>query len=109
MIDAGALNRRVYVQKRSQDKDTVGQRDLTWQNFLRCWARIEQLQGRELEMAQAIRREINHRVVIRYRKDITTSMRVVYQGRYLNVEAVLDPDTEHVLLHLMCSEGMNNG
>lgn len=108
-IDAGALNRRVLIQARSQTKDTVGQRDISWNNVARCWARIEQLQGRELETAQAINAEITHRVVIRYRSGITAAMRVVYQGRFLNIEAPLDIDTDHILLHLMCSEGLNRG
>jgi len=108
-LRSGELNRRITIQQRDSEQNTFGQQLLTWSDVLICWAGIEQMQGRELEMAQAINAETTHRVTIRYRAGITPAMRVLYQGRVLNVLSVLDIDTAHVALHLMCSGGLNQG
>ena len=109
-IDAGKLDRRIVVQQRANDKDSSGQRSMLWSDVTAMWARIEQLQGRELELAQAINAEITHRITVRYRSWITAAHRVIYQGRVMGIVAPpIDVDTEHVLLHLMCSEGINRG
>jgi SPP1 family predicted phage head-tail adaptor len=36
-------------------------------------------------------------------------MRVIYQGRVFDIQSVIDVDTQHRRLALMCSEGLNQG
>lgn len=108
-LRSGDLNRRVTIQQRATTPDTFGQQSGIWTDVASCWAGIEQLMGRELEMAQAINAETTHRITLRYRAGITPAMRVLYQARVLNVLSVIDPDTAHVSLQLMCSEGLNQG
>jgi SPP1 family predicted phage head-tail adaptor len=106
---AGDLRRQIKIQQRSTAQDTLGQPVLTWTDVCTTWADIQPLSGRELELAQAINAEVNHQVTIRYRTGITAAMRVLYQGRIFNIQAVMDVDTRHKELQLMCSEGLNNG
>ena len=103
------LNRRVLIQQRSTTKDSFGQQSTAWTDLLTCWAHIEPLSGRELVNAQAVNAEVTHTVTIRYRSNVTASMRVLYQGRIFNITAVIDPDTSHVWTSLNCSEGLNLG
>lgn len=99
----------MQFQSRAKTRDGFGQRSNTWTDTFKAWVRIEPLSGRELETAQAINNEVTHRVTMRYRTTVTTDMRGVYQGRIFNVLAVLDVETAHVALQLLCSEGLNQG
>lgn len=107
--EAGKLDRRITIQQRSTSKDTFGQESVTWSDRLSCWAKIEPLSGRELELGQAVASEVSHRVTVLYRAGITSAMRVLYQGRYFDIHGVLDVETAHVVLELLCGEGLNQG
>ena len=108
-LDSSSLNRRVTIQSRTSAIDSYGQQVTTWTDVVSCWASIETQSGRELLAAQAINAELTDMVTILYRTTITAAMRVLYQSRVLNIQSVIDPDTAHVALQLMCSEGLNQG
>ena len=103
---AGNLRRQVLIQQRGATVDTYGQRSTTWSDLVTTMADIQPLQGRELELAQAINAEVTHLVVMRYRPGITAAMRVVYQGRRFAIHSVMDVDTRHKTLQLACAEGL---
>lgn len=107
--DSGWLDRRITIQQRASGLDSFGQSSIAWTDYLSCWARIEPLSGHELVTAQAVNAEVTHKVTVLYRPGITAAMRAVYQGRYFNVQNVLDPETAHVISELHCSEGLNPG
>ena len=109
VIPAGALCRRITLQQRSATLDSWGQQVTTWSDLVTAWASIEPLEGRELVTAQALRAETTHKVTIRYRAGITTAMRIVYQGRIFNILSSLDDAMNHVMLQMLCSEGLNEG
>lgn len=106
---AGRLNRQVQIQSCTTAQDAFGQRTQTWTTIATPWAHIEPLDGRKLELAQAINAEVTHQLTLHYRTGITTAHRVLYQTRVYNVHAVLDPEMAHTSLHLLCSEGLNQG
>lgn len=109
-MSARRLNRVVSIQRRSTTQDATGQQVTTWSMLLpSVSAEILPLSGRELMAAQAVRAEVDHQVTIRYRPGITAADRLVYQGRVFNIHAVMDQDTRHVWLTILCSEGLNNG
>jgi SPP1 family predicted phage head-tail adaptor len=108
-LDSSSLNRRITIQSRASTLDSFGQQVTTWTDLLSCWASLESQSGKELLAAQAINSELTDMVTVLYRSTVTAAMRVLYQGRVLNIQSVIDPDTAHVALQLMCSEGLNQG
>jgi len=72
-------------------------------------AEIYPLSGREFIAAQAIQAGVSTRITIRYRSDIQPSMRIVHEGIYYNIKAVLPDPTLRRHLTLMCDSGVNNG
>lgn len=125
MIAAGDLDKRVRVQKLvSPSPDpAMGNEynaplnradDRNWPTVVTRWASIKPLSGRELFMAQQVRADVTHKVVLRYFKDGTTfslragvkpTMRLVYQQRRkLNVVSCIDIDELHEELELLCIE-----
>ncbi len=69
-----------------------------------CWANIQNLKGREYWDSKATNSEVTSKIKIRYRDDITTDMRVEYEGRYFYVDSFFDPYEERKELLLMCKE-----
>ena len=108
-LDSSTLRRRITVQSRATTIDSFGQQVITWIDMMTCWASIEPLTGKELMAAQAVSAELSHTVTVRYRTAITAAMRVIYQGRVFNIQSATDPDTAHVALQLLCTEGLNQG
>ena len=108
-IDSSALNRRITIQSRASTIDSYGQQITTWTDLVSCWASIEPLSGREIIAAQAVSSELSHTVTIRYRSAVTAAMRVLYQSRVFNIQSATDPDTAHIALQLLCSEGLTQG
>lgn len=70
---------------------------------------IEPLRGRELFAAQEHSSETEVRIRIRYRDDVTDRMRVVHDGKYYEIQSVIDPELRHRELELMCSQGVLHG
>ena len=105
---AGKLRHRVELQEQqiAQDPNT-GEMVTTWVTIAQPWAEIVPMSGREFMAAGAEQSEVRGRIVIRYRDDVDSSMRVVYRGRYYNILAVL-PDAESGKEHLtlMVGEGV---
>lgn len=111
---AGALNRRVTLQQRSTSQDSYGEPALTWTDLVTVWAAIEPLSGRELELAQKVASEVTHRMSLRYQSTLTdpkavATLRARYHTRVFDIHAVMNEEEANVLLHLLVSEGVNEG
>src|SRR5689334_20690008 len=112
MIRAGKLRHRVTIQSLvagSPQQKPSGEPDVAWTDLVTCWASVEPLKGRELFAAQEHHSEIEVRIRIRYRSGISSAMRVVFEGKYYNIAATLDPDIRHRELELLCMQGVNDG
>ncbi len=109
MRSSGQLRRFATIEQRTTTKDTTGQALDTWTTVCTPYVDIQPAAGREMLAGEAIASRVSSIVEMRYRSDITAAMRLRYAGRILNIEAVLDVDTRHERLNLMCSEGLNRG
>lgn len=76
----------------------------TWQAVCTVWAEVESLSGRLYFAAQQTAQQSDHRVTIRWRKDIEPGMVVRHEGREFEVQAVLDRDGRRRWLELVCRE-----
>jgi len=108
-LQSGSLNRLVTVQRKSGDKDGLGQSTLIWIDFAVVWANIRYLSGKEYLVGQVEVSKAIASIRIRYREDITAAMRVLYRGAIYNIAAVL-PDTQgREYVDLTVSIGANRG
>ncbi len=108
-MNVGKLNRRITIQQRTEGLDSYGQPNQSWIDVATVWANIKPIKGRELLIAQSMRSEVTHNIDIRYRTGITAAMRVNYNGRFFNIQAVIDENERHQTLALQCTEGTNDG
>ncbi len=101
---AGTLRHRVTLQRRGDTRDGIGTVTETWTNEATVWASIEPLQGREYFEAQRENADVTHKLRIRHRSGVTREMRVIFEDRVFDIEAVLNVEERDRELVLMCKE-----
>lgn len=73
------------------------------------WAFVAPKTGREYDEAQKLRAETTYNVMTRYFPSITTDMRILFRGRILRIESVLNIDEKNEQLQIVASEADTNG
>lgn len=121
IVEPGALNRQIKLQTRQPSQataqDTWGQEQTNWTDWpsagATTWARIAPATGREIAQAGAVEAEVSHAITIRYRTGVHAKMRALYTAggttRVFDIAAVIEADTAHVELKLLCVEGPTLG
>lgn len=99
---AGALNRRLKVQTRAGTQDALGQPVESWSDTFSAWANVRTRGG--LETIRDDREQPVGRVSfrIRYRSDVTTAQRVVFNGEIYAITAVLHDELGREFTDLVC-------
>jgi len=103
-VRSGRLRHRVTIQQPVVAVNGYGERITTWSTVAVVWAAVEPLRGREFFDAEQVQAEISHRVVLRYRSGLTTTMRLLHLTRVLHIGTIIDVDERHRELQLMCRE-----
>lgn len=101
---AGKYRHRVEIQAPAKSYDSEGQQLTTWTTVATVWAEIIPLTGREYFQAKAVNAEITHRVVMRYRRGMKTTWRLLYGARALEIISIADAEENHVESELLCRE-----
>lgn len=103
MINAGELTERITIEQPAKGQNDVGETTLTWSTYATVWAKVQSLAGREAERYGEIVGFSGHKVTIRALPGVSTSMRVVYRSRTLEVGAI--NEYERVwYMELICTE-----
>ena len=100
----GQLRHRVTIQEKSVAADGYGAEDITWGEVATVWGAVAPLSGREFLEGRNLENEVNTRIRIRYRSGLTPSMRVSWDSRVFDVEAVINRFEEDKEIWLMCKE-----
>lgn len=116
-FNSGRLRHRIAIQYQSETQDQVtGEVTYTWVNLTakKLSAEISPASAREFIASAALQSEIIARIVIRWRDDVTTKMRIVHSKNgadtYYNIEGLLsDPKSGLEWLTMPCSAGVNDG
>jgi SPP1 family predicted phage head-tail adaptor len=108
-LQSGALNKRVRLETRSVGTDVHGGQLDVFTPWITVWGRIETISGKALGAAESLQVQVTHEIQIRYRPGVIAPMRAIYQNRYFDIVAVLDPDESHFELLLLCVEGTSRG
>lgn len=108
-MGAGNYRDRVEIQQQSEADDDAGQRVLEWVHYDEVWADVLLPNGKALVASDRENSLVSGSIRIRFRKDITAGMRVLWSSMIFDVKAVL-PDTDkrqHV--DLVVETGGNDG
>jgi SPP1 family predicted phage head-tail adaptor len=107
-MEAGRLRHQVTIQRKTSTTDTYGGPIDVWEDVATVWAAVEPMQGRELVNAQATNSETTTKITTRYTA-VTTADRIIFEGKFYNLQSVIDPELRHRELVIMASEGLNEG
>ncbi|SPA17253.1 phage head closure protein [Cupriavidus taiwanensis] len=102
----GTLRRWVQFQRPVLARSPTGEVFVSsWEDAFACRAAIEPLSGREFMAASEFRADIDTRIRIRWRTDVSPTYRVLYGGQVFNILALLEQRTDHREIHCMCNGG----
>lgn len=107
----GQYNQRVTLQRRIEERNSIGEAVITYQDAMQAWASVEPLNGRELFSAQQTQSEVSTRIRLHWQRGITERMRVVHVTSYAlpatqdvyDILSVLDIRSAHRELQLLCA------
>ncbi|MCA0423658.1 MAG: phage head closure protein [Proteobacteria bacterium] len=88
----GSRRLRATLEESIETPDDIGGVTRSFQPRLVLWAMLIPLAAAERDEAQQQAERITHRLVIRWRGDVTGAMRFVANGRRFDVRGQYDPD-----------------
>jgi len=104
-VKIGDRRELVTIQHRTVTKNSFGEEEESWADYLKVHAFVEPLGGRDFLAAQQAQVEVSTRVNIRYYGCINgKDWRVKWGERIYWIKFVIDPEERHVELDLMCME-----
>jgi len=98
------LRHRVIMQQNQPTINAFGEETEHWVDIATVWASVEPLKGREFFAAQKENSETTVRITIRYRSGISPDMRIKFDGKIYEINAIIDVEERHIELQLMCKE-----
>jgi SPP1 family predicted phage head-tail adaptor len=101
---AAKLRHRVTIQSASQLSDGQGGFTETWTDGGEVYASIEPAKGYEKVQAMQMQTHVTHKIVMRYRTDVTTQSRLKFGTRIFWVKEVLNPKEENKTLEIKAQE-----
>jgi SPP1 family predicted phage head-tail adaptor len=102
----GPLRHRVAIQARTVTQDGYGATVATWATAATVWASVEPLSGREAWQAQSVRPDVTHTVTIRAYDGLTPKHRLLFDGRTLEIESVVNLEERNRYMVLQCKEAV---
>jgi SPP1 family predicted phage head-tail adaptor len=109
MIRAGELRQRVTIQTAAAGTDARWGTVEDWQDVDTVWAKVVPRAATEVTDAKGQQSTVTHDVTMRYRPDVTSKARLVWQGRTLEIVGVVDVDARKRELSIEATERPTNG
>lgn len=102
---AGRLRDHLTLQAHGDVKDAIGGTRKDWFEVGTVWCEVRGVSGRAFLSASAEQSEITVEILMRYRPDVKSGMRLVRGAEIYTIVAPL-PDAKRTELRCMCSEGV---
>lgn len=114
-FNPGELRNKIEIQRYVMTTNEVGEKVKQWQPYAKVWSKFLNANvGKQLAtVAEKKTATIFYEIVIRYRDDIDTTMRISYRGKFYNIDHIppVQPGRRNVETHLFCTlieEGVYN-
>jgi SPP1 family predicted phage head-tail adaptor len=98
------MKRRVTIQSVSRLSDGQGGYTESWADGDTVWASVDPSTGYQKFQAMQMQEPITHKIVMRYRPDVTTATRLRYGDRVFDVAEALDVDEDGRFLKIKAVE-----
>lgn len=101
-MQSGKLDQRVTIEKYSYTTGPIGQVIVTWTPLAEVWAAVEPLNGREFYAAAMTVAQVETRIRIRYRADLSVTDRIRHGDTLHDIQSIINPRSGDRELVLMC-------
>jgi SPP1 family predicted phage head-tail adaptor len=105
-VRAGELRQRIIIEQNTPTRDSFSAEVPHWSTVATLWAKIETVSGAEtIEQQQAAAR-LTHNMTIRYTPGLAPAMRVSWNSRLFDIQAIIDDNKKHEMM-LVCAEAIH--
>ncbi len=101
-MNAGKLRHQVTIKKPIETQNAYGEPEVRWQDIATVWAQVEPLRGREYFASKQMVAEVEVRITIRYRSDVTAKMKIAKGTDDYLIETIINVMERNRELQLMC-------
>lgn len=109
-MDFSKLQHRItFLKSTGRKLNSMGENMPEYTEYMTVWAYVAPRTGREYDEAQKLRAETTYNVLTRYFPNITTDMRILFRGRILSIESVLNVGERNEQLQIVAVEKDRNG
>lgn len=105
-LTAGKLRHTITIEREQSTPDGAGGSYLTWTTVATPRAFIKPMSGGERLQAMRLEATVTHRIFIRYRDDLLTSDRINYNGRLMQIRALINLEERNRWIEIYADEGV---
>lgn len=103
---ASRLRHKLTLQIETRSADDVGGYIRSWSDVVELWAEINPVSGGEKLFGGQLQPEITHKILLRYRDDINSGMRLKFENRVFNIRYVINVAEKNEVLEILATEGV---
>lgn len=103
-VPSGSLRHWMEIERPTETQDAAGQVTRTWTTLARVPCSYQVLSADESIRGEQVQATLRAQFEMRWRSGVTPQMRIVFDGRTLNIRAVFDPDGMRVMLRIIAEE-----
>lgn len=101
----GDLRHRIDIYGKTKIENELGEVDYSFGKIKTIWASIVPQTAKLLtQQAETILSNTTHKIIIRYDKDITQDMYIMFRGKRFDINYILNPYFKNESLEIFCSE-----
>lgn len=103
---AGELRHRIEIQENTTTTlDDAGHaRPEAWNTVATVWGAVVPKEGQEFFRALQTQPNMTDMLKIRYYPGLTSAMRMLFHGRALNIQSVVNVEERNIEMHVLCKE-----
>ena len=105
-ITSGSLRHSITFERQTFVADNAGGGVDTWSDYLTVRAFIKPVSGTERLFSQRLEANITHRIFIRYTAGLTTKDRINFNGRLMQVRALINLEEANKFIEVYAEEGV---
>ncbi|MEY8205448.1 MAG: phage head closure protein [Bermanella sp.] len=91
-VSIGSRNQRISIEQDIGGFDELGAPQESWQEFAPAWAKVTNKSGSESDSGGRLHAAATYWFVIGWLADVNESMRIIWNGKTLNITNAHDPD-----------------
>jgi SPP1 family predicted phage head-tail adaptor len=104
-LKAGHLIHRIIIEQPVETPDGIGGSSVVWTQVAEIRAKVKPVSGSERLWAKRKEADITHKIYTRYANWLTPDMRVNFNGRIMEIDAVINMEERNRWIEITAFEG----